>query len=196
MIKFSRTVFDPNQKEIARVNRVDGTLYLKPQIWDTLPQGEKDFVLYHEQGHLVLQTTDEYKANAYAVKNYLPSHTLSNPELKARITVMQSILTPGREDVSGFNTATSPGATVSGGFDPVSAVAGAIGSVFTSLPMLGIGSGARQKEIAAQGAAQASIINAQATADGKKSQNYIVIGILAASFVVVGIVLYFIFKKR
>lgn len=190
MIKFTRTIFDPNQKEIARVNRTDGTLYLKPQIWDTLPEGEKDFVLLHEQGHLVLQTTDEYRANEYAVKNYLPSHTLSNPELKARITVMQSILTPGRENspISGFD-----GVTVS---DPVGAVAGAIGSVFASLPMLGIGSGARQKEIAAQGAAQSSIINAQAIADGKKSQNYIVIGVLAGAFVVVGIVLYFIFKKR
>lgn len=184
---FTSVIFDPGQKEIARVNRIDGTLYLKPQIWDNLPQGEKDFVLWHEKGHIVLQTTDEYKANKYAVKNFLPSHTLSNPELKARITIMQSILTPGREKpspISGY------------GVDPVSNIAGAIGSIFESLPVLGIGSKARIKEQQAAAQAQGEIIAAQSAAEEKARKTYMVWGILAAAFILVMVILYFVLRKK
>ena len=180
---FTSVIFDPSQKEIARVNRSDGTLYLKPQIWDHLPQGEKDFVLLHEKGHLILQTTDEFKSNEFAVKNYLPSHTLSNPELKSRITVMQSILTPGKENspISGF---------------AVDAISGAVGSIFQSLPMMGIGSASRQKEAAANAAAQSTIIAAKAKADEKKHQTYLVWGVIGGAFILVGVVLYFTFRKK
>lgn len=189
-MNFTRTIFDPNQTEIARVNRTDGTLYLKPQIWEHLTEGEREYVLWHEKGHLILQTKDEFEANQYAIKNFAPVHTLSNPELKARITVMASILTPGRENgqLSGFD-----GVTVS---DPVGAVAGAIGSIFTSLPMLGIGSASRKKETEAIGNAQVKVIAAQASADAKSKQNYLVWGIVGAALVIVIIVLYFTFKKR
>ena len=189
MDKFTNVVYDPNQKEIARVNRKDGTLFLKPQIWDNLPEQEKEFVLLHEQGHLVMQTKDEYKCNQYAVKKFMPTHTLDNPELKKRITIMQDILTPGKEnggqaikndDVSPF----------------VNAIAGAVGGIFQSLPLLGIGSAARQKETAAAADAQIKVIEAQAEADKKKQSNYLIYGIVGVVVLIFGIVLFFTLKKQ
>ena len=198
-MNFTRTIFDSNQTEIARVNRTDGTLYLKPQIWDHLAEGEREYVLWHEKGHLILQTKDEFQANQYAIKNFVPAHTLSNPELKSRITVMASILAPGRENsqLSGFtNTTAAANPSVAVGVDPVSAIAGAIGSVFSALPLLGIGSGARTREQEAAAAAQGQIITAQADADAEKKKSYLIWGIVGAAFIVVFIVLYFTFKKR
>lgn len=202
MIKgFSSIVWDKNQNEIARVNRQDGTLYLKPQIWDSLPEAEKDFVLWHEKGHLILQTTDEFTANKYAVKNLLPSHTLSNPELKKRITVMQSILTKGNE-TSGFTATINPRTTLSvisgfeGSADPVSAVAGAIGQVMQSLPLLGVGSAARKSEIEAQAQANAELIAADAAAKKKAQSEYLIYGIIGGAILLVGIVLFFTLRKR
>ena len=207
--RFTRVVFDPTQKEIAAVNRADGTLYLKPQIWDNLPQGEKDFVLLHEKGHLVLQTTDEYKANAYAVKNFAPAHVLSNPELKARITVMQSILTPGRENISGFSDDTSSDTSSDtpsdssgpwGGFGMISSIAGAVGGIFQTLPLLGLGKAAREEEALKKGQIQLDLINAQGSAQKKltesKTQSYVIIIVIASAFIVAGIVTYFTLKKK
>lgn len=196
---FSNVIFDPNQEPIAQVNRADGTLYLKPQIWDTLPAGEKDFILWHERGHLILQTTDEFKCNQYAVKNTLPSHDLTNPELKARITVMQSILTPGRENpsptgqTSGFTATTTAAPAAGGGL--VGAIAGAVDSVFQTLPLLMGGKG-RAAETTANAQAQAVIIAAQAKANAAKNQTNLIYGVMAGALVVVIIVLYFVFRKK
>jgi len=194
MQNFTRTIFDPTQKEIARVNRVDGTLYLKPQIWDHLPKGEQDFVLWHEKGHLVLQTKDEFSANLYAIKNYAPAHILTNPELKARIVVMQSILTPGRENnTSGFSGTTA--ASGGGGASVAGDIAQGIGAIFTALPLIGIGKAAREEETAKQAQAQAGLMNVQAAADAKARQSYLVWGIVGGSLAIAALVLYFTFKK-
>lgn len=121
---FSKVVYDPNQAEIAKVNRVDKTLYLNSEIWKGLPEDQREFVLLHEKGHLELQTADEFEANSYAVKNFAPVRTLTNAQLGQRIIVMRNILTP-RES----------------GFD----IGGILGSVGNSLAVLGIGSDARAK---------------------------------------------------
>ena len=181
-MKFTKVIFDPSQKEIARVNRATGVLYLKPQIWDHLPQGEKDFVLLHEEGHLKLQTTNEFTANEYAVSHFAPIQTISNKELGARIVIMQDILRPGKENESGFDPVTS-------------AITGAIGSIFTSLPAMGIGSGARQDEMTAQAAANVSVIAAQQKAAQDKSNQTIMMVSIGGAILVVIIVIYFIFKK-
>lgn len=193
MTKFKQVVFDNTQKEIARVNRVTGVLYLKPQVWDHLPESQKNFVLLHEEGHLNLQTKDEFTANSYAVKNFAPVQTLTNKELGARIVVMQSILTPGKENVKPENDP----ANFSGyGVDPISNIAGAVGSIFESLPMLGIGAKSRDKSAAAQAQAQAQVIAAQAEADTKKKNNQLIIVIVAGALVIAGLVLFFVMKKR
>ena len=183
-MNFTNVVFDPSQREIARVNRMTGVLYLKPQIWDHLPKGEKDFVLLHEEGHVKLQTADEFTANRYAVSHFAPVTTVSNKELGQRIMIMRDILTPGKENqISGFD-----GVTVS---DPVSGVAGAIGSIFQTLPAIGIGSASRQRELKAQAAANASIIEAQQAGN----QDKIVMIAIGGAVLVVMIVIFFIFKK-
>jgi hypothetical protein len=105
---------------------------------------------------------------------------------------MQSILTPGKENpsptgqISGFTAAV----------DPVSAVAGAIGSIFTALPLLGIGTAGRQAETAANAAAQSEVIAATAKANAAKNQTNLIYGIIAGAFVIVLVVLYFIFRKK
>jgi len=174
---FSTVIYDPGQPEIAKVNRVNKTLYLNPQIWKGLPADQKEFVLLHEKAHLVLQTADEFEANKYAVGQFAPVRTLTNAELGKRIVVMRNILTP-RE--SGFIA---------------EAVAGAVGAVATALPMLGIGSASRMKETAANAAAQTAIIAAQAKADAKKSNTTIIMVVLGGVLLIVMGSLYFILKK-
>ena len=174
---FSKVVYDPNQAEIAKVNRVDKTLYINSDIWKGLPVEEREFVLLHEAGHLVLQTADEFEANAYAVSQFAPVKTLTNGQLGQRIVVMQSILTP-RE--SGF---------------AADLVAGALSSITNVLPVLGIGSKSRQAELNANVAAQTQLIAAQSKADAKKATNNLIIGVLAGVILIVMGSLYFILKK-
>jgi hypothetical protein len=179
---FSTVIYDPGQPEIAKVNRVNKTLYLNPQIWKGLPADQKEFVLLHEKAHLVLQTADEFEANKYAVGQFAPVRTLTNAELGKRIVVMRNILTP-RES----------------GFDPISAIAtagaGAIESITSVLPVLGIGSASRIKETAANAAAQTAVITAQAKADAKKSNTTIIMVVLGGVLLIVMGSLYFILKK-
>lgn len=160
---FSKVVYDPNQAEIAKVNRVDKTLYLNGDIWKGLPVDQREFVLLHEEGHLQLQTADEFEANSYAVGKFAPVRTLTNAELGQRIIVMRNILTP--------RTA---------GFD----IGGIIGSVGDSLSVLGVGSKSRVAEA-----------EAQAKADQKKANSTMIMSVLAGVFLIVGIVIYFTFKK-
>jgi len=171
---FSKVVYDPNQAEIAKVNRVDKTLFLNSDIWKGLPADQREFVLLHEKGHLELQTADEFEANSYAVKNFAPVRTLTNAQLGQRIIVMRNILTP-RES----------------GFD----IGGLLGGVTQGLAVLGIGSGARKEEAAANAAAQTQIIEAQSKADAKKANTNIIIGVLAGVILIVIGTLYFTLKK-
>lgn len=50
----------------ARVNRETGEILLNRKVWNKLPSGFRSFILAHEEGHYVLQTTDELKADEYA----------------------------------------------------------------------------------------------------------------------------------
>lgn len=177
---FSKVIYDASQPEIAKVNRLDGTLYLNSQIWKGLPAEQQEFVLLHEEGHLNLQTTDEFEANAYAVSKFAPMTALTNSELGKRIVVMREILTPRELAESAFL---------------IEGIIGAVSGIFQSLPMLGIGSGARQSEMATQAAANVSIIDAQSKANAKKNQTNIIIGVLAGVVLIVIITLYFTFKK-
>jgi hypothetical protein len=175
---FSKVVYDASQAEIAKVNRVDKTLYLNPDIWKGLPADQKEFVLLHEKGHLVLQTTDEFEANEYAVKNFAPVKTLTNGELGKRIVVMKNILTPRVE--AGF---------------AAEGIAGALSGIMTSLPVLGIGSKARQQEAAANATAQMQIITVQSAADSKKSNSTMIVVVMIGVLGIVGLSLYLILKK-
>ena len=181
---FSKVIYDPNQAEIAKVNRVDKTLFINSEIWKGLPPGQREFVLLHEKGHLVLQTADEFEANKYAVGQFAKAGTLTNAELGQRIVVMRDILTP-RE--SGFGEDLYAAA--------ITSTSGMIESVTKVLPILGIGSKARQQELAANVAAQSQLIEAQSKADSKKTNSNIIIGVLAGVILIVMGSLYFILKK-
>ena len=174
---FSKVIYDPNQAEIAKVNRVDKTLFINSEIWKGLPAGQREFVLLHEKGHLVLQTADEFEANKYAVGQFAKAGTLTNAELGQRIVVMRDILTP-RE--SGFLA---------------EAIAGAVTGISQALPVLGIGSKARQQEMAANVAAQSQLIAAQSKADEKKASTNLIMVVLAGVILIVMGSLYFILKK-
>jgi hypothetical protein len=171
---FSKVIYDPNQAEIAKVNRVNKTLFINSDIWKGLPADQREFVLLHEKGHLELQTADEYKANQYAVGQFAPVGTLTSSELGKRIVVMRNILTP---QVSGFD------------------IGGLLGGVTQGLAVLGIGSGARKAETAANAAAQAQIIDAQSKADSKKTNTTIIVGVLVGVILIVIVVLYLTLKK-
>jgi len=181
---FSKVVYDPNQAEIAKVNRVDKTLYINSDIWKGLPAEEREFVLLHEAGHLVLQTADEFEANAYAVGQFAPVKTLTSSTLGQRIVVMQSILTP-RE--SGFSEDLIAGA--------ITSTSGMFESMVKVLPVLGLGSKSRINETAATAAAQSQVIAAQSKADSKKATTNVIIGVLAGVILIVMGTLYFILKK-
>lgn len=55
--------------------------------------------------------------------------------------------------------------------DPITAIASAVGGIFSSLPAIGIGSSARKSEIAAQAAAQSDLMKTQAELAAENSDN-------------------------
>lgn len=50
----------------ARCNRKTKELWLNADLWPTLSENTKDFIIYHEAGHIILQTTNEVAADEYA----------------------------------------------------------------------------------------------------------------------------------
>lgn len=54
----------------ARVNRKTGELQINLDVWPKLKPEHKRFVLLHEEGHVVLDTSDELAVDEYAFKKY------------------------------------------------------------------------------------------------------------------------------
>ena len=54
----------------ARVNRDTGEMYLSRKYMRHMPQEHRLFVMLHEMAHVVLQTTDEEQADAWAFQQY------------------------------------------------------------------------------------------------------------------------------
>ena len=181
MSTFKRVLMAVGQPEIAKVNMKTGTLYLSSGIWNRLPQPEKDYVLLHEEGHLKLQTTDEYKANAYAVGKFLKAGSFSNKQLGQKIMVMRSVLDKADGQTSGFSEGL---------------VAGAVGAIFENLSILGIGSKARIKESKATAEANATIYSAQGKAAASKSKSIQTIVLIAGVLVIVAVAIYFTLRKK
>lgn len=176
-MNITKVVYDTSVRtDIARINRATGVLYINPAIWKQLTSDEREFVLLHENGHLQLQTASEHEANNYAINKFCPVQTLTDAELGKRIQVITEITDPERY-ISHY------------GVDPVSNVAGAIGDIFKSLPLLGIGKKGRLQEQNAAAANQLSLINAQ----GKNAQTMLIVG---GVFAVVIVLFIFIFKKQ
>jgi hypothetical protein len=174
---FKTVLMVPGQPEIAKVNRKTGTLYLSSEIWNQLPEAEKDYVLDHEDGHLTLQTNDEFAANKYAIGKFAQAGTFTNRELGQKIMVMRSILDKADGQTSNF-----------GG----DAIAGAVGGIFNNLSILGIGSKSRIKEAQANAALYAS----QAKVDATKSKSTITMLLIGGALLIVGVVVFFTLRKK
>lgn len=177
---FSKVIMVPGQAELAKVNRKTGVLYLSKEIWNQLPEGEKQFVLYHEAGHLKLESASEFKANEYAIKNYLNAGTFTNKELGAKIMVMRSALQKavGAPQTSNF------------------ALTDVASGIVQSLSVLGVGSKSRIAETNATTNQNVAIITAQANASVLKSNANTKIFLVIGVFAVLGIVLFFTLKNR
>jgi hypothetical protein len=175
MSVFKKVIMQSGQPEIAKVNRKTGVLYLSSDIWDRLPSDQKDFVLFHEEGHLRLQTADEFAANAYAVNKFTKAGTFSKQGLGQKIMVMREILSKAGP-VSPFS---------------VDDIKGAV----QTLSVLGIGSKGRAREATANAQAQAVVYQAQAEAAEAKGKSVANALLVIGAFAVVITVIYLILRK-
>lgn len=181
MSLFRKVVMVYDQPELAKVNRKTGVLYLNAKIWDSLPSDEKEFVLFHEEGHLKLETADEFKANSYAVGKFAPAGSFPSKELGQRITVMKNILDKADDHVSPF---------------AADLVAGTLSGVFSNLAVWGIGSKARQKETEAKAAANVAILGAQSELEAEQAKSRTKTIVISGVLILVLAVTYLILRKK
>ncbi len=73
----------------ARVNRHTGEILLNSRVWNKLPEGFQKFILAHEEGHYVLQTTSEIEADNYAFQKL--AGTFKN-SLKTCVATLADVL--------------------------------------------------------------------------------------------------------
>lgn len=72
----------------ARVNRSTGEMYINAFMWPRLTPEQRIFIMLHELGHVKLQTSDEFAADAFAFKKYADM----GYSLKASITALSRVL--------------------------------------------------------------------------------------------------------
>ena len=73
---------------IAQVFRKSGIIEVNPKLWATLDDFQKKFILAHEKGHFDLQTSNELRADVFAL-NSLKSE---NRHFKQSIVTLQNLL--------------------------------------------------------------------------------------------------------
>lgn len=180
---FKKVIMVPGQQVIAQVDRKSGILYLSPGIWNGLPRDQKDFVLFHEAGHLKLNTADEFRANTYAVNKFLNAGSFNNREFGQRIMVMRDVLDKADGQISPL-TGIAEG------------VAGAVSGIAQILPVLGVGSKARQKEAEANAKAASQVLDSQAKATNAKTKSTLTIILVAGVVVILGIIIFLTLRKK
>jgi len=192
-MSFSKVIYDPGQTELAKVNRSTGTLYLNSKIWQGLPRDQQEFVLFHEDGHLTMQTASEFKANEYAIQKFAPVRTLTNGELAQRIIVMRDAFT--KANTSGFAIG--------------SLVGGALSGVSSLLSVVGLGNSATKETslanrqlVGEQAKAQVAVIEAEtkqklaaSEAFKQNASQYVLFGILGAVTLIIILAIFFISRK-
>lgn len=55
----------------ARVSRDTGVMQINPDVWNRLNPDAQRFITLHEEGHLALQTSNEFAVDEYAFKRYV-----------------------------------------------------------------------------------------------------------------------------
>lgn len=53
----------------ASVDMTTGVVSINRSVWDSYDQFEKNFILFHELGHYLLDTDSEYEADAFALQH-------------------------------------------------------------------------------------------------------------------------------
>lgn len=71
---FPRVEEKKDQQSPAIVDITTGELWLGP-LFFTFPEAVQRYILFHEQGHYVLQTTDQEAANHYAEEQFMDPST-------------------------------------------------------------------------------------------------------------------------
>lgn len=92
MSPFTSEIYVPGARirnSPAAVNRRTGRLMLNRDTFDTLPENTKAFIRHHEAGHLVLDTTNELSADAYAFEKMMAE----GRSLKDCVHALTSLLT-------------------------------------------------------------------------------------------------------
>ncbi len=79
----------------ARVLRKSGIVFINRNIWNKLSEPAKKFILLHEEGHHVLDTSNELKADEYAFYRYAGSEKYS---LKNTLKTITQTLDTSRPD--------------------------------------------------------------------------------------------------
>lgn len=72
----------------ARVNRRTGEMFISLKHMLKMPVEHRLFVMLHEQAHVELQTTDEFKADELAFKRYADMGYSLNAAVKALTRVL------------------------------------------------------------------------------------------------------------
>jgi hypothetical protein len=72
----------------AKVNRTTGVMYISVRHMKAMPKEHRLFVMLHEMGHVVQQTTDEVAADAWAFKQYADMGYSLNASVKALTQVL------------------------------------------------------------------------------------------------------------
>lgn len=156
----------------ARINRRTGELFLNKKTWHNIPDEHKTIILLHEKGHLERNTASEGEANNYAIEKYL-HHAKRHRDFTPRLQHLAEIYSTNKIENMHAN------------FDPLTlaASAGAIGGIINTLPALGVGSKARQREL-----------SKQIELDQKRSQQQTIL--IAAAGLILLIIIIVILKLR
>lgn len=72
----------------ARVNRKTGVMYISVKHMQQMPKEHRLFVMLHEMGHMVLQTTDEVAADNWAFNEYARRGHSLNASVKALTSIL------------------------------------------------------------------------------------------------------------
>jgi len=78
----------------AMVNRRTGVMYRNMSVFRRMPKSHQMFVMLHEMAHVVLQTTNEESADAWAFKQYADMGYPLSESVKA----LTRILNPNLRD--------------------------------------------------------------------------------------------------
>lgn len=82
---------DIDARTPARCNRSTGEIYINVNRWPTIPPEHRVFILLHEMGHIVLNTSDEVAVDSWAQDQYIKGGYPLTESVKAITRVL-----PGR----------------------------------------------------------------------------------------------------